>query len=105
MGKVQTNTRLDQDTADTLNQHCEEMDMTKAEVLRRATRDYLAEHAEQDDDDLPDNVVGHGLSGTGHSLIIQGILISLAIFAGGTAWEAGTAFGDFLTFLAVVGVF
>ncbi len=63
MGKVQANTRLDQDTADTLEEHCDEMDMTKAEVLRRATRSYLDEHAGQGDDDSRERgVVRHGVS-------------------------------------------
>jgi hypothetical protein len=102
MGKIQTNTRLDQDTADSLTQYCEEMDMTKAEVLRRATRDYLEEHAEQDDDDLLDDAMHrHGVAPSA-SVVIRVAILFLAIFAGGSAWEAGTAFGDFLT---VVGVF
>jgi metal-responsive CopG/Arc/MetJ family transcriptional regulator len=99
MGKVQANTRLDQDTADTLEEHCDEMDLTKAEVLRRATRNYLDEHAEQDDDDSRERgVVRHGVSEN----IATALLALLAIFAGGAVWEAGAAFGDFITIVGGV---
>jgi len=114
MGKKQFHTRLDDDTAQWVDEFKEERDITQAEAVRRLVRAGQQEYQrddsddgrrrvpEQDDDGPPDTYLRHGISGTPRSLIIQGILISLAIFAGGTAWEAGTAFGDFLT---VVGVF
>ena len=47
MGKVQANTRLDQDTAERLEQHADENDLSKAEVARRAIREYLAERGQE----------------------------------------------------------
>ena len=47
MKKVQVNTRLDQDNAERLEEHADEHDLSKAEVSRRAIREYLAEHGQE----------------------------------------------------------
>jgi hypothetical protein len=114
MGKKQFHTRLDDDTAQWVDEFKEERDITQAEAVRRLVRAGQQEYQrddsddgrrrvpeQDDDDDLPDNVVRHGVAPS-FSFVIRVAILFLAIFAGGSAWEAGTAFGDFLT---VVGVF
>jgi len=114
MGKKQFHTRLDDDTAQWVDEFKEERDITQAEAVRRLVRAGQQEYQrddsdggrrrvpEQDDDGQPDSAMRqHGVAPSA-SAVFRVATLFLAIFAGGSAWEAGTAFGNFLT---VVGVF
>ena len=80
MTKVQANTRLDQDTADRLEQHADEHDMTKAEVLRRATREYLADRGHE----VP--ATDGGVTTTTTDEIQRAVHLSNAALGAGLLW-------------------
>jgi len=104
MARENYQARLEAVDARRVDEFQEELDIeTQAEATRRLLRRGLDDwEREQDDDGQPDSAMRrHGVAPS-FSFVIRVAILFLAIFAGGSAWEAGTAFGDFLT---VVGVF
>jgi|APHM01.1.fsa_nt_gi hypothetical protein len=109
--KRQFNTRLDPDNADRVEAFADERDVTNAEATRRlirqGLRNYEREQEQEKDDgrervpEQADSVVRHGLDRNIAQFVKQFVLVALAIFAGGSLWEAGTAFGDIVTLLGV----